>query len=282
MICLLLAVATAIVLQRSTFGLRLRAIGLNELAARRAGMPGGILLVVALAIAGAFGGLAGAIMLQGEQYYLKTGFSSGYGFDGLVVGLLSRGSTVGVLAGALFFGFLRSGGISMEIMAGVPAALSLGHPGPDRDRRRGLGDPGREAAGRPLMEEMLAVFIASTLRLAMPLMLAASGELVSERAGVLNLSLEGMMLTAAFFGALGSWASGNPYLGVACAILASRRWSSARAGLAQRQPARQPARGRHRLQHPGARRHHLALPHHLRRPVARGDPRFAQARACRA
>lgn len=125
LICLALAVVTAVVLQRSTFGLRLRAIGLNELAARRAGMPGGVLLVAALAIAGGFGGLAGAIMLQGEQYYLKTGFSSGYGFDGLVVGLLSRGSTVGVLAGALFFGFLRSGGISMEIMAGVPAALTL-------------------------------------------------------------------------------------------------------------------------------------------------------------
>jgi len=71
------------------------------------------------------------------------------------------------------------------------------------------------------MEETLAIFIASTVRLAMPLILASSGELVSERSGVLNLSLEGMMLTAAFFGALGSWATGNPVLGICCAVLAS-------------------------------------------------------------
>src|SRR3546814_1575184 len=72
------------------------------------------------------------------------------------------------------------------------------------------------------MEETLAIFISSTLRLAMPLILAASGELVSERAGVLNLSLEGLMLTAAFFGALGSWATGVPVLGILCAVLATR------------------------------------------------------------
>lgn len=125
LICLALAVLTALVLNRSTLGVRLRAIGLNELAARRAGMASGPLLVAALAVAGAFGGLAGAIMLQGEQYGLKAGFSSGYGFDGLVVGLLSRGSSTAVLVGALFFGFLRSGGISMEIVAGVPSALTL-------------------------------------------------------------------------------------------------------------------------------------------------------------
>ena len=38
-------------------------------------------------------------------------------------GLLARGSAAGVVAGALLFGFLRSGGLAMEITAGVPAAV---------------------------------------------------------------------------------------------------------------------------------------------------------------
>jgi simple sugar transport system permease protein len=122
-VTIVLAIAVWIILTRSTFGWRLRAIGLNELAARRAGIPRARLVVVAMAIAGAFGGLAGSAMLQGDQYLLKVGFSSGYGFDGLVIGLLARGSTVGVIAGALLFGFLRSGGINMEMVAQVPSAF---------------------------------------------------------------------------------------------------------------------------------------------------------------
>ncbi len=51
-------------------------------------------------------------------------------------------------------------------------------------------------------------------------MLAATGELVSEKAGVLNMSVEGMMLTGAFAGAIGSWATGSPMLGLAIALVA--------------------------------------------------------------
>ena len=50
---------------------------------------------------------------------------SGYGFDGLVAGLLARGSVGGVIAASLLFGFLRSGGINMEMFAGVPTALVM-------------------------------------------------------------------------------------------------------------------------------------------------------------
>lgn len=120
---LVLALVVAVILRRTVLGLQLRATGLNPRAARRAGMPIERLTIGVLCAAGAFGGLAGACMLQGEQYTLKAGFSSGYGFDGLVVGLLARGSVPGVIAGALLFGFLRSGGINMEMVAQVPTAL---------------------------------------------------------------------------------------------------------------------------------------------------------------
>lgn len=124
-IALALAAVVAVVLGKTVFGVRLRAIGLNPTAARRAGMRIGPAIVWVLFLAGALGGLAGAFMLQGDQGSLKARFSSGYGFDGLVVGLLARGSVAGVMASALLFGFLRSGGINMELAAKVPSALVL-------------------------------------------------------------------------------------------------------------------------------------------------------------
>ena len=115
---LVLALIVFVVLDKTAFGVRLRALGLNAVAARRAGIPIQSSIVLALFVAGAF-------MLQGDQYSLKARFSSGYGFDGLVVGLLARGSVLGVMASALLFGFLRSGGINMEMAASVPSALVL-------------------------------------------------------------------------------------------------------------------------------------------------------------
>lgn len=120
---IVIAVVVAVLLSKTVFGLRLRAVGLNPVAANRAGISYARTVVFALASAGALGGLAGALMLLGEQYTLKDGFSSGYGFDGLVAGLLARGSVTGVIAAALLFGFMRSGGINMEMVAAVPTAL---------------------------------------------------------------------------------------------------------------------------------------------------------------
>ncbi len=265
----LLGLLVAAVLSRTLFGIHLRAVGLNPLASRQAGMPIARTVVLAMTAAGALGGLAGAVMLQGDQYALKSGFSSGYGFDGLVVGLLARGSIPGVFAGALLFGFLRSGGINMEMAASVPSALVQVVQGLIILTAGRRGAVGRPQGSRPMNWELSAVFIGSAIRFATPLLLGATGELVSERAGVLNMSLEGMMLTGAFAGAVGAWATGDPMIGLALGILAVLPVALLQAFLSDH-AARQPDRDRHRHQHPGAGRHDAGLPRDFRQPLARG------------
>jgi simple sugar transport system permease protein len=125
LLAVLAVVVVWLVLKHSTLGLRLKAVGLNETASRRAGLRTSFYIILAMVVSGGLGGLGGAIMILGQQFYLTSDFSSGYGFDGLVVGLLSRGSAVGVVIGALLFGFLRSGSINMEITAHVPSAVVL-------------------------------------------------------------------------------------------------------------------------------------------------------------
>lgn len=62
--------------------------------------------------------------------------------------------------------------------------------------------------------------LAATIRVATPILFAALGELVAERAGVYNMGLEGMMLMGAFTGWLATFHTGSPIFGFGAAALA--------------------------------------------------------------
>lgn len=63
-------------------------------------------------------------------------------------------------------------------------------------------------------------FLGQTLRIAVPYLFAASGGVIAERAGVVSLALEGFMLSGAFGAALGSYYSGNAFVGILAGIAA--------------------------------------------------------------
>ncbi|EFG35693.1 ABC transporter [Brucella sp. NVSL 07-0026] len=62
-------------------------------------------------------------------------------------------------------------------------------------------------------------FIGTILRVATPLLLAALGVMISDRAGVLNIGMEGMMLVAALIAVLASAATGSPAVGLLAALV---------------------------------------------------------------
>lgn len=124
---LLLVVVVAVLiwwlLERSTFGFELTAVGKNPDAARAAGMSTGRMIVLGLTLAGALAGLAGGAQILGLQQRITGGFSGGLGFDGITVALLGRGSVGGTVAAGVLFGALKAGGRSMQGATGTSLDL---------------------------------------------------------------------------------------------------------------------------------------------------------------
>jgi general nucleoside transport system permease protein len=100
-----------ILLNRSTIGFEVRAVGFNPEAARYSGMNVGKNYILVMAVCGLFAGLAGAMDVLGWQFRIATNDIqiAYFGFIGIAVALLGRNTAIGTVAAALLFGALLSG-----------------------------------------------------------------------------------------------------------------------------------------------------------------------------
>jgi general nucleoside transport system permease protein len=112
-----------ILMTRTTFGYRVRAIGSNIDAARNAGINVARTLLISFVIAGSLGGLAGMVQIAAVNHNLLDSFSPGFGYTAIVAALLGRLHPIGALISSFAFSALLVGGQAMQRSEGIQFSL---------------------------------------------------------------------------------------------------------------------------------------------------------------
>jgi ABC-type uncharacterized transport system permease subunit len=113
-----------VLLERTYAGLRLKSVGLNRRAAFLLGVPTWQYGLLAFVLCGGMAGLAGAVQVTAVYHRLIPSISSGYGFLGLMVGMLILYRAAWVAPVALFFAALNVGSIRLPIVLKLDSTLS--------------------------------------------------------------------------------------------------------------------------------------------------------------
>ena len=113
-IAVLIAIAVAAVLRFTRWGYEVRVSGANPQAARYAGIPVRARIIAVMLISGGIAGLAGMLEVAGTVHRLQGGISNNFGYLGIMVAVLARGSALGVLAGAALMAVILNSGIILQ------------------------------------------------------------------------------------------------------------------------------------------------------------------------
>ncbi len=116
---LVAAVALWALMRWSTWGFKLRVLGGNPSAARRAGLAVGGLSIGAMVVGGAMAGLGGMIEVAGTEGRLRPELLAGYGFIGFLASWLARHDPLRCIGAAIVLGAIAVGGSGLKITAGL-------------------------------------------------------------------------------------------------------------------------------------------------------------------
>ena len=114
-ISIILVFVVWFILNKTTLGFELKAVGHNKDAAEYAGIDVSKSMLKSMAMAGILAGIAGAIQVMGVTHNITVlAAQEGYGFDGLAVALIANSNPIGVIFSGLLFGAFKYGGIKMQ------------------------------------------------------------------------------------------------------------------------------------------------------------------------
>lgn len=124
-IALFMAVVYAFILNKTTFGYELKAVGHNKDASEYAGIKVDARILQALMISGAIAGLAGVTFYLGNTDHISIGKLPSIGFDGIVIALLGLNTAIGVVLASLLIAFFSvgSGAVKASLINNVPNQL---------------------------------------------------------------------------------------------------------------------------------------------------------------
>jgi simple sugar transport system permease protein len=125
LLAILAALLVWVLLRKLPLGFELVVSGLNPASARYAGIDVPSRTMLAAAIAGGLGAIAGLTEILGVQHRLMDGISGGVGFTGVIVALLARLNPLAVLPTALLYGGMTVGADAMQRRAGIPSSITF-------------------------------------------------------------------------------------------------------------------------------------------------------------
>ena len=126
LVAILVVLILHIVLNKTTFGYELKAVGLNRNASKYAGMNSRRNIVYSMIISGSVAGLAGALTFLVEGKHLKPiNEILTQGFTGIAISLLGLSSPFGVLLAGIFYGSLQQGGYLLQLYDFNPEIIDI-------------------------------------------------------------------------------------------------------------------------------------------------------------
>ncbi|MCM3123247.1 ABC transporter permease [Mesobacillus sp. AQ2] len=114
----------AFIIDKTTLGYELKAVGFNRFAAEYAGMKVNRNIILSMLISGALAGLGGVALYTGNASSIQIGILPAQGYDGIAVALLGANNPIGVFFAAVLFGILYSGTGFMNAMTEIPPELA--------------------------------------------------------------------------------------------------------------------------------------------------------------